>query len=252
MTMVMMTTIMKRGRWSQWWEVEKTQLLVDNGDNRNDHTDNDRGDCGNLVEDNHEMMTTGMLSTIKWRTATCDRIIHFVLCACGRRWLTQAIRGPALNVCTLSKHWLLCNSAALKLDASNISHLIIIKAVKKEATFWRFSVEHKTPFQHLKYQLIGLLTLVQVAHAIMRYANNTRCHKLCMHAPDKLWSWNSSVIYFRSSKKETCAKWLWRHKALSENTYRVSEVQTVRNLYPVWILGTHSCRPQAQPKPSRK
>lgn len=44
-------------------EKSKTQLLVDADDNGNDHTDNDRCGCDNLVGDNHEMMTTGMLST---------------------------------------------------------------------------------------------------------------------------------------------------------------------------------------------
>lgn len=41
------------------------QLPVDKDDSRNDRVDNDRSDCNNLVEDNHEMMTTGMLSTEK-------------------------------------------------------------------------------------------------------------------------------------------------------------------------------------------
>lgn len=41
------------------------QLPVDKDDSRNDRVDNDRRDCNNLVEDNHEMMTTGMLSTEK-------------------------------------------------------------------------------------------------------------------------------------------------------------------------------------------
>lgn len=63
-------------------------------------------------------------------------------------------------------------------------HVLLLKPLKN--IYLIFSVEHKTPFQHLKYQLTGLLTLLQVAHAIMRYANKTRCHKLCMHASDKL------------------------------------------------------------------
>lgn len=46
-------------------EQSGTQLPVDKGDNRNDRADNDRRDCDNLVGDNHEMMTTGMLSTKK-------------------------------------------------------------------------------------------------------------------------------------------------------------------------------------------
>lgn len=46
-------------------EQSGTQLPVDKGDNRNDRVDNDRRDCDNLVGDNHEMMTTGMLSTKK-------------------------------------------------------------------------------------------------------------------------------------------------------------------------------------------
>lgn len=44
-------------------EKSEAQLPVDKDDNHNDHTDNDRCDCDNLVEDNHEIMTTGMLST---------------------------------------------------------------------------------------------------------------------------------------------------------------------------------------------
>lgn len=44
------------------------QLPVDKDDSRNDRADYDRRDCNNLVEDNHEMMTTGVLSTEEWRT----------------------------------------------------------------------------------------------------------------------------------------------------------------------------------------
>lgn len=76
-------------------EQSGTQLPVDKGDNRNDRVDNDRRDCDNLVGDNHEMMTTGMLSTKKWRTMMCERVIHYVACACGSRWLTAGISGHA-------------------------------------------------------------------------------------------------------------------------------------------------------------
>ncbi len=43
----------------------ETQQPVDKGDNHNDRTDNDHCDCDNLVEDNHELMATGRLSTKK-------------------------------------------------------------------------------------------------------------------------------------------------------------------------------------------
>lgn len=46
-------------------EQSGTQLPVDKDDNLNDPADNDRQDCDNLVEDNQEMMTTGMLSKMK-------------------------------------------------------------------------------------------------------------------------------------------------------------------------------------------
>lgn len=41
------------------------QLPVDEDDERNDGADNDRQGCDYLVEDNHEMMTGGMLSTMR-------------------------------------------------------------------------------------------------------------------------------------------------------------------------------------------
>lgn len=72
-------------------EQSGTQLPVDKDDNRNDCSDNDRQDCDNLVEDNHEMMTTGMLSTMKWRMMMCERAIHIVPCACGSRWLERVL-----------------------------------------------------------------------------------------------------------------------------------------------------------------
>lgn len=49
----------------------ETQLPVDKDDTHNDHTDNDRCDCDNLVEDNHDIMTTGMLSTKTSLFMTC-------------------------------------------------------------------------------------------------------------------------------------------------------------------------------------
>lgn len=69
------------------------QLQVDKDDNRNDRAGNDRQDCDNLVEDNQEMMTTGMLSTTKWRTVMCESAVHVVLCACGSRWLRVGFSG---------------------------------------------------------------------------------------------------------------------------------------------------------------
>lgn len=39
------------------------QQPVDKDDNHNDQTDNDHCDCDNLVEDSHEMKTTGTWST---------------------------------------------------------------------------------------------------------------------------------------------------------------------------------------------
>lgn len=61
-------------------EKSETQQPVDTDDNHYDHTDNDDRDCDNLVEDNLEMMTTGMLM---WKG-----LIHSVLYECDKRWLT--------------------------------------------------------------------------------------------------------------------------------------------------------------------
>lgn len=65
----------------------ETRQPVDKDDSHNDHTDNDHCDCDNLVEDNHEIMTTGRLSTVKRRTMMWKGIIYSVLYDCGYRWL---------------------------------------------------------------------------------------------------------------------------------------------------------------------
>lgn len=49
--------------------------------------------------------------------------------------------------------------------------------------------------------------------------------------------------------KKSLTGWRPRLIILWKDTYRVSVVQTVHSLYPVWSLGTHSCLHQAQLRP---
>lgn len=72
------------------------QLPVDEDDERNDRADNDRQGCDYLVEDNHEMMTGGMLSTMRWRTMMCERAILIAPVAVGG-W--ERVLGSTRNKC---------------------------------------------------------------------------------------------------------------------------------------------------------
>lgn len=80
-------------------EQSGTQLPVDKDHNRNDRADNDRRDCDYLVEDNHAMMTGGMLSTMKWMTMMCARAILIVPRARGRRWLRARFSSHTKQMC---------------------------------------------------------------------------------------------------------------------------------------------------------
>lgn len=86
-------------------EQSGTQLPVDKDDSRNDGADNDRQDCDNLVEDNHEMMTAGMLSPMKWRTMMCESAVPIVLWACGSRWLRVGFRGHTQRMHVRCQGW---------------------------------------------------------------------------------------------------------------------------------------------------